>query len=550
MNGGQILNAGIFEIQDNLFVSNGTIVNTGTLLKSGPVGTLLLTGVQFTSAGTLQLRLGVASDGIVSDATGSLGGTLDLRLVPGFTPTNGQQFDLLTFGTRTGMFAVVNGNGQTYMLSYTPTGVTLIVGDPGSADVALTMVDSPDPATVNGALIYGVTITNNGPGTAASVTVTDTLPATVTFVSASPSQGTCSGTTTITCGLGTLPNGASATVLIFVTPTALGQISNTATVTTSSDDPTASNNTATADTTVVNPSLTFVVTNTNDTGAGSFRQALISANSNLSVQDSILFDIPGPGPHVIRPGSPLPTISDPVTIFGNSQPGYLDRPVIELDGTNAGQATNGLFITTTNSTVRGLAITRFGTNPPGAGPNDPGGSGIVVFQGVGSNSFQDNFIGLDLSGAAQPNGSDGIFIERSPNNIIGAAGGTGNVISGNGRNGITLNGLETTTTLIIGNFIGTDLTGNADRGNANDGIAIFNAPSNLVASARATSSPATDNRGSRSVAQTPASTSSQATSSARTSKRQSRSRMALMASPSRRAPTTTRLGLWDPLNPT
>ena len=165
------------------------------------------------------------------------------------------------------------------------------------------MVDSPDPATVNGALIYGVTITNNGPGTAASVTVTDTLPATVTFVSASPSQGTCSGTTTITCGLGTLPNGASATVLIFVTPTALGQISNTATVTTSSDDPTASNNTATADTTVVNPSLTFVVTNTNDTGAGSFRQALISANSNLSVQDSILFDIPGPGPHVIRPGS-------------------------------------------------------------------------------------------------------------------------------------------------------------------------------------------------------------------------------------------------------
>jgi uncharacterized repeat protein (TIGR01451 family) len=480
MNGGQILNAGTFEIQDNLFVSNGTIVNTGTLLKSGPVGTLLLTGVQFTSAGTLQLRLGVASDGIVSDAAGSLGGTLDLRLVPGFTPTNGQQFDLLTFGTRIGTFAVVNGNGQTYTPSYTPTGVTLIVGDPGSADVALTMIDSPDPATVNGALIYGLTITNNGPGTAASVTVTDTLPATVTFVSATPSQGTCNGTTPVTCGLGTLPNGASATVLIFVTPTALGQISNTATVTTSSDDPTAANNTATADTTVVNPSLTFVVTNTNDTGAGSFRQALISANSNVSAQDSILFDIPGPGPHVIRPGSALPTISDPVTIFGNSQPGYLDRPVIELDGTNAGQATNGLFITTTNSTVRGLAITRFGTNPPGAGPNDPGGSGIVVFQGVGSNSFQDNFIGLDLSGAAQPNRSDGIFIERSPNNIIGAAGGTGNVISGNGRNGITLNGLETTTTLIIGNFIGTDLTGNADRGNANDGIAIFNAPSNLV----------------------------------------------------------------------
>ena len=199
--------------------------------------------------------------------------------------------------------------------------------------------------------------------------------------------------------------------------------------------------------------------------------------------------------------------------------------------------------------MRGLAITRFGTNPPGAGPNDPGGSGIVVFQGVGSNSFQDNFIGLDLSGAAQPNRSDGIFIERSPNNIIGAAGGTGNVISGNGRNGITLNGLETTTTLIIGNFIGTDPTGNADRGNASYGIAIFDAPSNLVGITEGNVISGNGLSGITISGATPASTTSPATSLARTSKRQSRSRMALMASSSRRTPTTTPLAPWRILQP-
>ena len=134
-----------------------------------------------------------------------------VRLVPGFTPTNGQQFDLLRPSARGfGKFSAVNGNGQTYTPSYTPTGVTLIVGDGGgTAEVAITKFDTPDPATLNNPLVYGLTIANDGSGSAASVTVTDTLPATVTFISATPSQGTCSGTTTITCGLGVLPNGAS-----------------------------------------------------------------------------------------------------------------------------------------------------------------------------------------------------------------------------------------------------------------------------------------------------------------------------------------------------
>src|SRR5262249_21003329 len=80
------------------------------------------------------------------------------------------------------------------------------------ADVSLTKTDSPDPVTVGSNLPYTITVSNGGPSTATGVTMTDALPAGVTFVSATPSQGNCNGTATVTCSLGSLNNGGSATV--------------------------------------------------------------------------------------------------------------------------------------------------------------------------------------------------------------------------------------------------------------------------------------------------------------------------------------------------
>src|SRR5256885_8093230 len=65
---------------------------------------------------------------------------------------------------------------------------------------------------------------------------------------------------------------------------------------------------------------TFTVTNTNDSGAGSLRQAILDANANPGT-DTIAFSIPGSGGHMIRPQSPLPQISDSVVIDGYTQPG-------------------------------------------------------------------------------------------------------------------------------------------------------------------------------------------------------------------------------------
>ena len=73
---------------------------------------------------------------------------------------------------------------------------------------------------------------------------------------------------------------------------------------------------------------TYSVTNTNDSGAGSLRQAILDANTNAGA-DTITFAI-GTGPQTISPLSPLPTITDPVTIDGTTQPGFSGSPIIEL----------------------------------------------------------------------------------------------------------------------------------------------------------------------------------------------------------------------------
>ena len=91
-------------------------------------------------------------------------------------------------------------------------------------------------------------MTNAGPSTGADAVLTDTLPGSVTFVSASDGCGEAQGT--VTCTLGTIETGDSATVSIVVTPNSTGHLTNTATVTSSVADPDPSNNTATVTTTV------------------------------------------------------------------------------------------------------------------------------------------------------------------------------------------------------------------------------------------------------------------------------------------------------------
>jgi uncharacterized repeat protein (TIGR01451 family) len=121
------------------------------------------------------------------------------------------------------------------------------------SDLSLTKTDSPDPVSVGGMLTYTLDVTNNGPASAAGVTVTDQLPKNVRLRSAGADRGRCLQRTPrrIECNLAEISSGETTTVTIVVRPTKAGTILNTATVRASHPlDAVLANNTAIATTDV------------------------------------------------------------------------------------------------------------------------------------------------------------------------------------------------------------------------------------------------------------------------------------------------------------
>ena len=100
------------------------------------------------------------------------------------------------------------------------------------------------------------------------------------------------------------------------------------------------------------------------------------------------------------------------------------------------------------------------------------------------NVLQGNLLGTDASGTmAVPNGDDGVafFLGAAGNTVGGTATGAGNVLSGNGRFGVYLNGTGTSNNVIEGNLIGVDSSGAAALGNGDDGVALLSgASSNTI----------------------------------------------------------------------
>ncbi|HME02825.1 MAG TPA: PASTA domain-containing protein [Solirubrobacteraceae bacterium] len=133
------------------------------------------------------------------------------------------------------------------------TDFTRYVTNPPHADLGISLSASSALVTTGGEIAYAGEVTNAGPSEATGVTVTDTLPANVTLVSATASQGSCSGTTTVTCSLGALAPAAAAKVAIKVTAKAAGTAANTVAVAAEQEDPNAANNSASVSTTVLAP---------------------------------------------------------------------------------------------------------------------------------------------------------------------------------------------------------------------------------------------------------------------------------------------------------
>jgi hypothetical protein len=188
------------------------------------------------------------------------------------------------------------------------------------------------------------------------------------------------------------------------------------------------------------------------------------ASSPGGTPDVINFSIPSAGVQTIAAtGAAEPTIVRPLTINGYTQVlatantlANADNAVIliQLDGTGAGTAVNGLTLGAGSggSTIEGLDITNFQANA-----SFIGGVGILV-QSNG-NTIVGNFVGVNPAGTAQlPNGGDGIRIVDASNNQIGGTNPADrNLASGNILDGIHVEGTLTTPAtgnLIQGNFVG------------------------------------------------------------------------------------------------
>ena len=123
----------------------------------------------------------------------------------------------------------------------------------GPPDLAVLTAGTPSPVVAGNTLTYEIVVVNKGPSSATGVTLSDTLPPSVIFVSTSSSLGLCRGTSTVTCDLGFLPAGAGALVTIAATPTHAGEITNKAVVRGDDPDPDESSNISEVVTTVVEP---------------------------------------------------------------------------------------------------------------------------------------------------------------------------------------------------------------------------------------------------------------------------------------------------------
>ncbi len=218
--------------------------------------------------------------------------------------------------------------------------------------------------------------------------------------------------------------------------------------------------------------ISNVVTNTRDTGFGSLRAAIHYANDHPGT--TITFNIAtndagySNGVWTIKPTGEFPAlVTDGTVIDGGTQPGFVNHPVVALDGSALAPeafSSSGLYIYAANCSVKKLAFNRFTF------------SGVILSTiSATNNAIVGCNIGIDAAGTnAAPNAYQGVIVSlAASNNRIGGTNATDrNLLSGNTQYGVYISDSNTTGNAVLGNYIGLDITGTRAIPNHKSGIGI------------------------------------------------------------------------------
>lgn len=235
-----------------------TIVNAGGTITGGtPVNPSFSTGDLSVLGGTVQLAMVsplAAQQIAVSGLLTLTGATLDFLIPAGNEPPANAQILLIAndgvdpvVGAFNGLpeNAVVTVDGRNFRITYVGGDGNDVALISTQADINVTKTADDTTPAVGQNVTYTIVVANPGATDATDVTLTDTLGAGLTYVSANATQGSCSGTNPVTCNLGTILAGGSATVTVVATASQAGTLTNTATATLTESDPNTLNNTDT-----------------------------------------------------------------------------------------------------------------------------------------------------------------------------------------------------------------------------------------------------------------------------------------------------------------
>ena len=229
--------------------------------------------------------------------------------------------------------------------------------------------------------------------------------------------------------------------------------------------------------------LTNIVTTTADVGPGSLRAAIyyVTDHPGAIVKFNLLPTDPGYSNGVFNihlTGHLPPLVANGMVIDGSTQPGFTGKPLIVVDASQIIPETftsDTVLIYSSSNQVKNISFTGFDWN------------GLtLVYADATNNTISGCWLGADATGTnAAPNAGQGILIAAGASgNIIGGTNALArNVISGNSQYGIFITDSNTTGNVVLGNYLGTDPTGNKALANGLSGIFIGVANGNIIGSA-------------------------------------------------------------------